>query len=70
MLIQSNENQVSQVVRVLNGHLHQLKWIDDNAAALQAKVNAAQKATNIMGTNGSQSNSAVDGFGRSFMGRR
>lgn len=55
---------------MLNGHLHQLKWIDDNAAALQAKVNAAQKATNSMGSNGNQGNVAVEGFGRSFMGRR
>lgn len=62
--------QLSQVVRVLNGHLHQLKWIDDNAAALQAKVNAAQKATNSMGSNGNQGNVAVEGFGRSYMGRR
>lgn len=62
--------QLSQVVRVLNGHLHQLKWIDDNAAALQAKVNAAQKATNSMSSNGSQGNVAVEGFGRSYMGRR
>lgn len=64
------DDPLSQVVRVLNGHLHQLKWIDDNAAALQAKVNAAQKATNTMGSNGNQSNVAVEGFGRSYMGRR
>lgn len=63
-------SQLSQVVRVLNGHLHQLKWIDDNAAALQAKVNAAQKATNSLGSNGNQGNVAVEGFGRSYHGRR
>lgn len=62
--------QIGQVVRVLNIHLHQLRWIDDNAAILQAKVHAAQKATNSMGSNGNQGNSAVDAFGRSFMGRR
>ncbi|KAF3768946.1 hypothetical protein M406DRAFT_355091 [Cryphonectria parasitica EP155] len=65
------DDPLSQVVRVLNGHLHQLKWIDDNAAALEAKVKAAQKATNNMGTNyGNQANDAVAGFGRSYLGRR
>jgi nuclear pore complex protein Nup62 len=37
--------QLSQIVRVLNGHLTQLQWIDANASALQAKVAAAQKSS-------------------------
>nr|7TBI_M1 Chain M1, Nsp1 [Saccharomyces cerevisiae]7TBI_M2 Chain M2, Nsp1 [Saccharomyces cerevisiae]7TBI_M3 Chain M3, Nsp1 [Saccharomyces cerevisiae]7TBI_M4 Chain M4, Nsp1 [Saccharomyces cerevisiae]7TBJ_M1 Chain M1, NUP62 [Homo sapiens]7TBJ_M2 Chain M2, NUP62 [Homo sapiens]7TBJ_M3 Chain M3, NUP62 [Homo sapiens]7TBJ_M4 Chain M4, NUP62 [Homo sapiens]7TBK_M1 Chain M1, NUP62 [Homo sapiens]7TBK_M2 Chain M2, NUP62 [Homo sapiens]7TBK_M3 Chain M3, NUP62 [Homo sapiens]7TBK_M4 Chain M4, NUP62 [Homo sapie len=37
------DDPLTQIVRVLNGHLAQLQWIDTNAAALQAKVAAAQK---------------------------
>lgn len=65
--------QLSQVVRVLNGHLTQLQQIDQGAAALQLKAAAAQKASHGMGlTNGfnGPSSEAADGFYRSFMGRR
>ncbi len=64
--------QLSQVVRVLNSHLAQLQQIDQGAAALQAKVTAAQKAGHSIGpSNGlSGTSDAVDGFYRSYMGRR
>lgn len=65
--------QLSQVVRVLNNHLTQLQQIDQGAAALQAKVVAAQKAGNSTGPSNGLSGStseAVDGFYRSYMGRR
>lgn len=56
---------------MLNGHLQQLQWIDTNASALQAKVNAAQKASNNMGSKyGNPDSDAADGFYRSYMGRR
>lgn len=56
-------------MRVLNGHLSQLQWIDTNAAALQAKVMAAQKASNSMGTTaGLQESDAAESFYRSYRG--
>lgn len=65
------DDPLSQIVRVLNGHLQQLQWIDTNASALQAKVNAAQKASNNMGSKyGNPDSDAADGFYRSYMGRR
>ncbi|KAL8723184.1 MAG: hypothetical protein Q9225_000450 [Loekoesia sp. 1 TL-2023] len=67
------EDPLSQVVRVLNSHLTQLQQIDQGAAALQLKVAAAQKASQILnpanGLNG-PSSEAADNFYRSFMGRR
>lgn len=65
--------QLSQVVKVLNNHLSQLQLIDQGAAALHAKVAAAQKASqSIRPSNGfnSPSSNAADGFYRSYMGRR
>lgn len=63
--------QLSQIVRVLNGHLSQLQWIDTNAAALQAKVAAAQKASSNMGNQyGGPESEAAESFYRSYMGRR
>jgi nuclear pore complex protein Nup62 len=62
--------QLSQIVKVLNGHLSQLQWIDQNAATLQAKVTAAQQAGQGVSTNGQVENDAVDDFYRSYMGRR
>src|SRR5947207_13105620 len=61
-----------QVVKVLNGHLSQLQWIDQNASALQAKVAAAQKAGYNIGSNGfgGSGDDAADDFYRSYMGRR
>ena len=62
---------MSQIVRVLNGHLSQLQWIDTNAAALQAKVTAAQKASGNMASQyGAPESDAAESFYRSYMGRR
>jgi nuclear pore complex protein Nup62 len=44
--------QLSHIVRVLNSHLTQLQWIDENAMTLQAKVAEAQKAGQSIGLNG------------------
>ena len=66
-------SKLSQIVRVLNSHLNQLQQIDQGAAALQAKIAAAQKSGRSVrltnGFNGSTSD-AADDFYRSFMGRR
>ena len=65
--------QISQIVRVLNNHLSQLQMIDQGAAALQAKVTAAQKAGQGVGSsNGFKGlgSDAADDFYRSYMGRR
>ena len=63
--------QLTQIVRVLNGHLTQLQQIDADASTLQAKVSAAQKSSSNMGNNYSVSDSdAAEGFYRSYMGRR
>jgi len=62
---------VSQIVRVLNGHLTQLQWIDTNTAALQAKITAAQKANGTLGSQqGVSENDAAESFYRSYMGRK
>lgn len=65
------DDPLSQIVRVLNGHLSQLQWIDTNAAALTAKVNAAQKTSAAVGNQyGGPDHDAADSFYRSYMGRR
>lgn len=65
------EDPLSQIVRVLNGHLTQLQWIDANASALQGKVAAAQKASSNLGNHYAGSdNDAAESFYRSYMGRR
>ncbi|KAI1096125.1 Nsp1-like C-terminal region-domain-containing protein [Rostrohypoxylon terebratum] len=65
------DDPLSQIVRVLNGHLSQLQWIDTNAAALQAKVAAAQKERSTIGNHyGGPEQDNVDSFYRSYMGRR
>ena len=72
MIVDTNLTQLSQIVRVLNGHLSQLQQIDQGAAALQAKVLEAQKtsrsAAPMNGMNGRSD--AADDFYRSYMGRR
>ncbi|OIW34958.1 hypothetical protein CONLIGDRAFT_607945 [Coniochaeta ligniaria NRRL 30616] len=66
-----SDDPLSQIVRVLNGHLSQLQWIDSNAAALQAKVQAAQKASGNMSSHyGAPESDAAESFYRSYMGRR
>lgn len=65
------KTQLSQIVRVLNGHLTQLQWIDAHAAALQAKVTAAQKTSVAMNSHYSGAEKdAAESFYRSYMGRR
>ncbi|KAI1382281.1 Nsp1-like C-terminal region-domain-containing protein [Hypoxylon crocopeplum] len=65
------DDPLSQIVRVLNGHLAQLQWIDTNAATLRAKVNAAQKERSTVGSHyGGPEQDNVDNFYRSYMGRR
>jgi len=66
------DDPLSQIVRVLNGHLSQLQWIDQNATALQAKVAEAQKAGQSLSASGhgGLENDAADDFYRSYMGRR
>ena len=67
-------SQITQIVRILNSHLTQLQAIDQGAAALQAKVTEAQKASRSMGyINGNGVNAggvAAEDFYRSYMGRR
>ncbi|SLM36815.1 nucleoporin nsp1 [Lasallia pustulata] len=67
------DDPLSQIVRILNSHLSQLQQIDQGAAALQAKISAAQKSSKGIGSsngfNGLGS-SAADDFYRSYMGRR
>lgn len=63
------DDPLSQIVRVLNGHLTQLQWIDTNAAALQAKVTAAQQVSGNMGANASDpTTTAAESFYRSYRG--
>lgn len=65
-----SDDPLSQIVRVLNSHLTQLQWIDTNAKALQAKVQAAQKTTGNMGGGSvkeTESN-AAESFYRSYRG--
>jgi nuclear pore complex protein Nup62 len=66
------DDPLSQIVRVLNGHLSQLQWIDTNASALQAKVAAAQKASASMASSqyGNPESDAAESFYRSYIGRR
>jgi nuclear pore complex protein Nup62 len=64
--------KLSQIVKVLNGHLSQLQWIDQNASTLQAKIAASQKAGYSIGSNGftGSGDDAADDFYRSYMGKR
>ncbi|KAF5014582.1 hypothetical protein F66182_14381 [Fusarium sp. NRRL 66182] len=74
------DEPISQIARILNSHLSQLQMIDQGTAELQAKVSAAQKAGQSLGSrlggygqNGGNigvGGSAADDFYRSYMGRR
>ena len=57
---------------MLNSHLLQLQWIDQNAELLQQKVLAAQKLGLGIGSNGDggPESDAADAFYRSLMTRR
>lgn len=62
---------LAQIVRVLNGHLTQLQQIDQGAAALQKKVEAAQKEARVLeGDRGIGGGGWMEEFGRSYAGRR
>lgn len=66
------DDPLAQIVRVLNGHLTQLQTIDLGAAALQAKVAAAQREARTLGQSqglGGGRNAFVENFGRSYLGR-
>ena len=58
-------------MRVLNDHLTQLQWIDQNATLLQAKVAEAQKLGQSVGSNGygGLENDAAESFYRSYARR-
>lgn len=66
----NTQDPLSQIVRVLNGHLTQLQLIDSGASTLQQKVAAAQKEARSIGRNGGLGNDEVDSFARSYLGRR
>ncbi|KAL3964276.1 hypothetical protein ACCO45_001280 [Purpureocillium lilacinum] len=71
LALANHMSQLSQIVRVLNGHLTQLQWIDVNSSALQAKVTAAQKSNSALGSHYSGvDNDAAESFYRSYTGRR
>lgn len=71
---QANTMQLQKIVKVLNGHLSQLQWIDENAASLQAKVAAAQKENHQLGASVrggvNEFNTPADDIFRSYLGRR
>ncbi|KAL9075564.1 MAG: hypothetical protein Q9161_001637 [Pseudevernia consocians] len=64
------DDPLTQVVRVLNSHLTQLQQIDQGTAALQLKVQEAQRMGQSFGPLSGPTSDAADGFYRSFMGRR
>ncbi|KAG9237623.1 nuclear pore complex protein An-Nsp1 [Amylocarpus encephaloides] len=66
------DDPLSSIVRVLNDHLSQLQWIDQNATLLQAKIAEAQKLGQSIGSNGygGLENDAAESFYRSIAGRR
>ena len=56
---------------MLNGHLSQLQLIDQGTAQLQAKVSAAQRENQRLGSRARSGlgYDAAEEFGRSYMGR-
>lgn len=71
-----SEDPLTQIVRVLNGHLGQLQAIDSGAGQLQSQVQVAQReARNLNGQGveggygGGLGGDVVGGFGRSYLGR-
>lgn len=71
---QLTNKQITQIVKILNSHLSQLQAIDQGTSTLQAKVVAAQNVANglsyMNGSMNGNNKEAVDGFYRSYMGRR
>ena len=67
----SGTDPLSQIVRVLNGHLVQLQTIGVGAQTLQEQVAAAQRDARNLNSTGLNGNSTwVDDFGRSYLGRQ
>ncbi|KAK2626549.1 hypothetical protein QTJ16_003724 [Diplocarpon rosae] len=68
------DDPLSNIVRVLNSHLTQLQWIDENATALQSKIIETHKAGLNVGLNGGgytgPESEAADSFYRSFAVRK
>lgn len=64
------EDPLTQIVRVLNGHLAQLQVIDSGAAVLQKKVENVQKEARTLGQRQGLVEDEVEGFYRSYLGRR
>ena len=62
------QDPLTQIVKVLNGHLSQLQSIDQGASALQQKVSVAQKEARGLGRG--YAGDEIDGFARSYLGRR
>ncbi|KAI9720280.1 MAG: FG-nucleoporin nsp1 [Chrysothrix sp. TS-e1954] len=68
------DDPLSQIVRVLNGHLSQLQMIDQGTSELQSKLTATQKDGQRLSTKSrvglGTSSAAADDFYRSYMSRR
>ncbi|KAG0650633.1 Nucleoporin NSP1 [Hyphodiscus hymeniophilus] len=66
------DDPLSHIVRVLNSHLTQLQWIDQNTEVLQAKVASAQKTGQNISSNGygGLDNDAAESFYRSYNNSR
>ncbi|KAI9677200.1 MAG: FG-nucleoporin nsp1 [Trizodia sp. TS-e1964] len=65
-----SDDPLSKIVKVLNSHLSQLQWIDQNASQLQVKVAAAQKAKQNITEREFGERGVVGDFYRSVMGKR
>ncbi|KAK4555890.1 FG-nucleoporin nsp1 [Recurvomyces mirabilis] len=68
-----NKDPLADIVTILNGHLSQLQAIDQGAAALQGKVLQAQREARGLSERsgiGGGRGEWVEGFGRSYLGRR
>lgn len=68
-----SDDPLSQIVRVLNGHLTQLQAIDQGAAGLQREVQTAKREAGDleqgMGERFELGGDSVGAFGRSYLGR-
>lgn len=67
----TNDKQLTSIVRVLNGHLSQLQWIDTTSVALQKKITvqkqqAQMNSGGLLGGGGGGSGDTADEFYRSW----
>ncbi|KAK3617674.1 FG-nucleoporin nsp1 [Elasticomyces elasticus] len=67
---QRQDDPLAEIVRVLNGHLSQLQSIDVAASELQGRVKVAQRETRGLEGRVGEAGGWVEGFGRSYLGRR